>query len=713
MRKVINFRAAAFAAIGLISGIFFSRSLFLNDVIGAILSLTAAVVVFVVFTFFSSAEFKGAGKLLCLLFFVAVFAFGGLNFRKVAKSYENANLGGHKLTVIGKVSEVSVKENYEYIIMSDITVSGAVSGKSYYKLALYVYGKTDLRLGDRITFDAVVSDRTLFYNGRFSASSIAQGIKYFAEVQAENISLTERAPDLFEKCNLFIFDTLKAGLKDAEFPIAYAMLTGNSDYIAEENLMSFRAAGVAHIFAVSGLHIGFLATVLYFVFRKIKINDVAAFLITLACCIFYAGICGFSASSVRAVIMFFFMNISRLAGLKYDGISAVCAAAFVILTVSPAQLFCAGFELSFAVVSSIIILFIPLKKPLKFLPDKISSALAVSFAAELGGAPVLLYFFGEFATLSLFTNILLIPVVGVLFVALIVCTVLGGIFSPAICLFLPEYALLGLNFVITAVDFKAFLVGGFTFGAFSAAYYGVVVVAGGLLNFKKITRGVICLLLAIICALGTWTISEIKNGKLRATVIGSDNLSAALFTLKGETALVISDISYRNFSQYRLEKAAEDINDGEVSVVILKQNKPIDLTAMTVRLRYVINVTEIYYYGERDESAENVLDKTFPFITVTNMTEGDGFYFAGGKCEFLLGGRCLFCSVNGYNTAVFSSFEDAEDCANLTVRPDTAICYDKHNTVLKTYSPERLVSFKTKEGYIDGMTQGNLSLLLG
>ncbi len=712
MRKAINFRAAAFAAIGLISGIIFSRSLFLNDVIGAILSLTAAAVVFVVFTFFSSAEFKGAGKFLCLLFFVAVFAFGGLNFRKAANNYENANLGGHKLTVIGKVSEVSANENYEYIIMSDINVSGAVSGKSYYKLALYVYGKADLRLGDRITFDAVVNDRTLFYNGKFSASSIAQGIKYFSEVQAENISVTERAPDLFDKCNLFIFDTLKAGLKGAEFPIAYAMLTGNSDYIAEENLTAYRAAGVAHIFAVSGLHIGFLATVLYFVFRKIKINDVAAFLITLACCIFYAGICGFSASSVRAVIMFFFMNLSRLAGLKYDGISAVCAAAFAILIVSPAQLFCAGFELSFAVVSSIIILFIPLKKPLKFLPDKISSALAVSFAAELGGAPVLLYFFGEFATLSLLTNILLIPVVGALFVALIVCTVLGGIFSPVICLFLPEYALLGLNLIITTVDFKVFLVGGFTFGAFSAAYYGVVVVAGGL-NFKKITRAVICLLLAIICVLGTWTCGEIKNGKLRATVIGSDNLSAALFTLKGETALVISDISYRNFSQYRLEKAAEDINDGEVSVVILKQNKPIDLTAMTVRLRYVMNVTRIYYYGERDEVAENVLNKTFPFITVTNMADGDGFYLVGGKCVFSLGGRCLFCSVNGYNTAVFSSFEDVEDCAGLTVNPDTAICYDKHNTVFKTYSPERLVSFKAKEGYIDGMTQGNLSLLLG
>ena len=88
--------------------------------------------------------------------------------------------------------------------------------------------------------------------------------------------------------------------------------------------------------------------------------------------------------------MFFFLNFATLVGLKYDGISAVFAAAFTILVFSPAQLFCVGFQLSFAVVLSIIILFVPLKKLLKFLPDKIAAPLAVSFSAEVGGIPVLL-----------------------------------------------------------------------------------------------------------------------------------------------------------------------------------------------------------------------------------------------------------------------------------------------------------------------------------
>ena len=96
------------------------------------------------------------------------------------------------------------------------------------------------------------------------------------------------------------------------------------------------------------------------------------------------------------------------------------------------------------------------------------------------------------------------------YVALIVCTVLGGIFSPAVFLFLPEYMLYGLNFVITAVDFKAFLIGGFTFGAFSAAYYGVILTAGGLFNFGRILKPVVCVTLCLISAIGTFAVNSAK-----------------------------------------------------------------------------------------------------------------------------------------------------------------------------------------------------------
>ena len=713
MKTVINFRAAAFAVSGLIVGILFSYCLLLKSFVGSLIVVMSAALVFVISVFFSSKKFKGIGKLLCLLFFALCALFGGVKFSRIVQNYGKADLDGHILTVSGKATEVTVKENFAFVVLSDVTVSGAVNGKSYYKTALFVYGESDIRLGDRIIFTAALSDRSIFYEGKFSASAIEQGIKYSAEINAASLTIAERFPNLFEKVNLFIFDTLKAGLKEEEFSVAYAMMTGNSDYIAEEILATYRAAGVAHVFAVSGLHIGFFATALYFIFGKLKVNSLVSFLITLACCTFYAGVCGFSASSVRAVIMFFFLNFAKILGLKYDGISSVCSAAFIILAVSPVQLFCVGFQLSFAVVLSIIILFVPLKKLLKFLPDKISAALSLSFSAEVGGIPVLLYAFGEFASLSLFVNLLFIPLVGVVYVALIVCTVLGGIFSPTVFLFVPQYTLFGLNFVINAVDFKAFLIGGFTFGAFAAAYYGVILTAGGIFNFGKILKPVVCVLLAMICAFGTLAETTAKRNRLCGTIIGSESLSAVLFTARGESVLVISDISYKNFSLYRLKRAARKIDGDNVSVILMKTPKDTDNVALTVRLKSALNVSALYYYGERDAVTENVLKKLFLGFTVTDMADGDTIKTGCGDFTFLFGGRCLTCRINGYNTAVFSSLADTEDFSDLSSRINAAVCYDKHNTISKHCTPERVFSFRKMYGYADGETQGNLTLYFG
>lgn len=710
--KIINFRIAAFAAIGVICGILFSFCIITENIFGAVASAVCAIIVFTVFTFFSSVKFRGTGRSLCLFFFICCLLIGGIGFNSTVKRYESADLGGHILTVYGRVSEIGANENFTQIVVSDAEVSGAINGKCRYKIALTVYGENDLRLGDVISFKTVLRDRTLYFNGRISASSISQGIKYSAELNSDEITKITAAPNLFERCNLFIADTLKAGLKQNEFSIGYAMLTGNSDYISEENMVAYRTAGVAHIFTVSGLHIGFLATVMYFALNKLRVNRIVAFCITLGMCVFYAGICGFSASSLRAIIMFFFLNVARLAGLKYDGISSVFAAAFSILIVSPAQLFCVGFQLSFAVVFSVIVLYHPLTKLLKFLPSGIAAAVSVSFSAEVGGVPVLLYAFGGFPSLSLFVNLLFIPIAGIIFIALMVGTLLGGVLSPVVCLFLPEYGIFGLDFLINSLDLRAFMIGGFTLGGFAACYYGIIVLSGGLINLKKTFKYVLCIILSVFCVAGTWIKTDAQNGKLRVKVIGSETLSAVILTRKEQNALVISDIAYKTFSQYRLKSVAKDC-DGEFSVILLRQEKSVDMLAMLVRLRHVLNVTRLYYYGEKDAETETVITKTFSDFTVKNLSDGDAVSVFGDKCEIALNGRCALYTINGQTLAVFSKLDGVYEYEEFAVRPKIAVCVDMYEAVAKYYLPECIISFRPKSGYADGETQGYLCTSLG
>lgn len=712
MVKAVNFRISAFAAFGIVCGILFSYFRLTDNLAGEIVSISVAALLLILFTFFSSVKFKSMGKVLCFLFFACFFAVGYFSFTKLTDNFQNADLNGNILTVSGSVSEISESESYSQIILDSVKFSGAVNGKSDYKIALSVYGDNTLKLGDKITFIAPINNRTLFYENKFSASALAQGIKYFAEINSENITKTASSPDIFEKCNLYIFDTLKAGLKADEFAVAYAMLTGNSDYMTTENLTAYRNLGVAHIFAVSGLHIGFLATAIYFILNKLKINRNLAFIITLFATVFYAGICGFSASSVRAVIMFFFLNFARILGLKYDSISAVFTAALVILLFNPAELFCAGFLLSFSVVITVLVLYNPLTRLLKFLPKKFAAAFIVSFSAELGSAPVLLCFFGEFPALSLFVNILFIPVAGVIFIALILGVLLGGIFSPTVFLFLQEYALFGLNFIVKLLDFKAFLVGGFTLGIFCLAYYSAISVAGGLVNFKRLAKIAVCVILSITVVVGTFIKTANTKEQITATVIGGSDLSAVLIASENENMLIISEISYKNFQRYRLSKALSKTNGEKVTVVLLSQSKNVELVGLTVRLYGLMDIDRLYYYGEQDTVTEKVMASAFNGLEAISLKDGDKIPAFGGKCGYELYGKCFYLAGERVNTAVFSSLL-GDSYSGLDVLPSTVIFYDSEGGLLRALSPKLAVSFKKNAEYPDGETQGNYTFVLG
>ena len=85
--------------------------------------------------------------------------------------------------------------------------------------------------------------------------------------------------------------------------ICYAMLIGDTKGVDDATLDSFRFGGVAHIFAVSGLHIGLVYGVIAFAMKKLRANKFLSAAICIAVILLYSAVCGFTLSSVRAVIM--------------------------------------------------------------------------------------------------------------------------------------------------------------------------------------------------------------------------------------------------------------------------------------------------------------------------------------------------------------------------------------------------------------------------
>ncbi|MCM1348143.1 MAG: ComEC/Rec2 family competence protein [Firmicutes bacterium] len=136
-----------------------------------------------------------------------------------------------------------------------------------------------------------------------------------------------------------------------------AALLGNTESVSESQRDMFRDSGVAHILALSGLHVGIIALLAGFALWPLYITGHAKWRMAGVLLIIwiFALITGLGASVVRASIMISIYIIGRISQRKSYSVNSLCAAALLILLFSPASLFNIGFQLSFAAVLSIIL----------------------------------------------------------------------------------------------------------------------------------------------------------------------------------------------------------------------------------------------------------------------------------------------------------------------------------------------------------------------
>ena len=140
--------------------------------------------------------------------------------------------------------------------------------------------------------------------------------------------------------------------------------------------------------------------------------------------LFYAGVCGFTLSSLRAAVMCAVSVCAKLACKKYDGLNSLSIAVIIILIITPTSLFSVGFQLSVCAAGGIIALSKNFAKPFKNkkLPKKLVNAVSVSLSAQVATFPVLLVNFGYVSGAGLLLNVLILPLLSVIFIIIFLCT---------------------------------------------------------------------------------------------------------------------------------------------------------------------------------------------------------------------------------------------------------------------------------------------------
>ena len=699
MKKLVNLRTPLFIALSLIIGIIFSFSISLEKIFPAILSAGVFALSITFYIIYSFKESKGKVSLILSFIFILFAIFGGVSFSVKVDNFNKASLGNHISDVSGRVSEINEKDGYKTLILTDVVITYPDEIESKYKVSIIYFGTEDIEYGDRLNYTAVLTDRTLYYKGEFNVYDIGNNVKYSSTVMDGEYHVIKNNPNPFESVRLFIKDTLKGGLEVEGFSVVYALLTGNSDYIENNTLENFRASGVAHIFAVSGLHIGFLSLVLTFILDKLKVNKMVRAFIIVFCLLFYSGVCGFSSSSLRATIMCAVMLFASITGEKYDGLSALGVALTLLLLVFPMQLFFVGFQLSFSVVFAILVLSKPIERLFKKLPKKLASTLSAVLSAQIVSMPIMIIHFGAFSLISVLANLIFIPIVSVIFILALLSCLLAGLFSASYILLPLDYVIKAVIFLINALDFTVFMVGGFTLGFSIIFYYLAFILLSGMINLKKKIMAILSVVFACVFIFGVTSENLIEYSKCKIYSTTSKNLSVSLVSDKDNNVLIVTNAKRGgDFSE-----VISVINDKGIKtldgVILLSGEKVMDAQEVCSSLQGVVKIEDVYVFGNEDESVLWAMEKSFPEISL-NFISNSSIFINDLYFDYLLDGKGLIVERKGKKALFFGDIDGSENIDSIKNIPyKFAICVEAEDYLYSLMRIEDKFTYYTSYTY--------------
>lgn len=222
--------------------------------------------------------------------------------------------------------------------------------------------------------------------------------------------------------------------RPAQTAVLRAMLLGQQHELSDEQDTLFRQSGTMHVFSISGLHIGVIATGLQALLMLLRLPRAVQFIAGLAALWLYVDITGAPPSAVRAFVMVALVQASLVLRVPRNPLSALATSALLVLLVAPLQLFSASFQMSYGIVAALLLLGLPLADRWNerlalfrdlpgvtwvwhhhardFLWRGLLAATALGLSASLVSAITSVLFFQLFTPGALLANLWLIPAAG-------------------------------------------------------------------------------------------------------------------------------------------------------------------------------------------------------------------------------------------------------------------------------------------------------------
>lgn len=246
---------------------------------------------------------------------------------------------GKEIAFSGTVDEIRQRD-----FSSDLTVAAQIGQKKTKLRLITIHNDYSIHVGDVIacrgTIEPITSTNNP-YSFDYALYMKRQGILYECPLKEGEYSITGHKNSLrawTDRTKQKIIYLIRlSGISNGAASLSIAFCTGDRRYMSNSDKQAFSQAGLAHILAVSGLHIGVITIILsalLFPIRGPRMNKFKFFAI-LACIWFYVAFTGLSSSAIRAAIMVSFVYASKIFLRKHSSINALAASAFFILIFSP------------------------------------------------------------------------------------------------------------------------------------------------------------------------------------------------------------------------------------------------------------------------------------------------------------------------------------------------------------------------------------------
>lgn len=198
-----------------------------------------------------------------------------------------------------------------------------------------------------------------------------------------------------------------------------AIILGDKTDLDSDIKELYSVSGIAHILAISGLHISFIGMAIYRLLRR-------RFRFLFSAAVSIPVVLSFGISTIRAIIMFILKIIGEVLGRKYDAITAISLAGLVLLVQNPFVVCNSGFQMSFGAIIAIVLI-LPIVEEILNTDNKIIKVLSANFTISLVMNPILAWNYYELPTFSFLLNIVVVPLMSVVIVSSI-----AGIFCSCI-----------------------------------------------------------------------------------------------------------------------------------------------------------------------------------------------------------------------------------------------------------------------------------------